>query len=62
MESVRAAAGLYTALSGPGAVYYDPLTAQGTARSRADALNTYDQLLHPFDGWTFRAYAHEVGQ
>ncbi len=32
------------------------------ARSRADAANTYDQLLHPFDGWTFGAYAHEVGQ
>ena len=32
------------------------------ARSRADALNTFDQLLHPFDGWTFGAYAHEVGQ
>ena len=31
-------------------------------RSRADALNTYDQLLHPFDGWTFGAYAHEAGQ
>ncbi len=32
------------------------------ARSRADAANTYDQLLHPFDGWTFGAYAHEAGQ
>jgi len=32
------------------------------ARSQADALNTFDQLLHPFDGWTFGAYAHEAGQ
>ena len=62
IETIHAVAGLYTALSGPGAIYYDPLTAQGMARSREDALNTYDQLLHPFDGWTFGAYAHEAGQ
>jgi len=61
-ETLHAAAGLFTALSGPGGLYYNPESGVGMARSRADALNTYDQLLHPFDGWTFGAYAHEVGQ
>ena len=62
IETIHRAAGLFTALSGPGAIYYDPLTAVGMARRRADALNTFDQLLHPFDGWTFGAYAYEAGQ
>jgi len=61
-ETLHAAAGLYAALSGPGGIYYSPESGVGMARSRADAANTYDQLLHPFDGWTFGAYAHEVGQ
>jgi len=61
-ETLHAAAGLYAALSGPGGIYYSPESGVGMARSRADALNTYDQLLHPFDGWTFGAYAHEAGQ
>jgi len=61
-ETLHAAAGLYAALSGPGGIYYSPESGVGMARSRADAANTYDQLLHPFDGWTFGAYAHEAGQ
>ena len=62
LETQHQAAGLYTALSGPIGIYYDPSSGVGMARSEADALNTYDQLLHPFDGWTFGAYAKTAGE
>ena len=62
LETQHQAAGIYTALSGPIGIYYDPSSGVGMARSAADALNTYDQLLHPFDGWTFGAYAKTAGE
>ena len=63
VESVRAASGLYTALSGlVGALYYDPVSGVGLARSRADSVNAYFGALNPFSDWSWGAYFHEVGQ
>ena len=61
---MRTASGLYMGLTAPGGLttYYDPLRGLGFTRDQEDALNTYSQMLNPFEGWTLGAYAHEAGQ
>ena len=49
LETLHTASGLYTALSGPGGIYYNPQTGVGMARSRSGALNEYSDELNDLE-------------
>ena len=53
---------LHRPIGAGGSLYYDPLSAAGMARSRADSVNAYMGAPNPFSDWSWGADFHELGQ